>query len=1321
MAVDTKKVTKVKILETTKTDGQFLLDSDLRRLLEPKIGEYKIVDSIIRLSKHSQYDTLYKNGLINIERGGSISLVIRDLLLIDNIIPIVMYSSSANELKKLESQLSFLKVRAPKGIYAITISGAIIKVPYDTLIYVVGLAVSTSRHPIESFMNILDIGKYSFADHTSNLPIKALLDDRFTSNFLPVGITHTNNKVANKLEKNDIHMYYFEDLDNTNKIKETLNKFIVQVNVSLKYLLYNSDIYSYSTLNLGDEYLFELPQAKYTPEYVKKDYPKLFNILDKLASNGIISTNYESTLGSFMYLNKLNLLDTFIDYISNDNNKIVDFKISQLLNSIEHTNESNHQNVLNIKKQLLCKTYENIIESKFGNKRFLELKDTIAQGQPELIYNALSSQEKKIVDVTIKMENDFYQKYTTNKCPHVTVYNKLFRSRSLTERDSVLKELETFMAKGKNMESRKTHPEMITCKLCKLNIICPHVIERLHLERESYDTIRNALTKYATEKMSRDSMYVVFCQVCGGYLSKTIAPEINIGNFSDDILQQYITYIRAETYNFSGSLTFETFLNANGLVNLVVRYISPFINDIDKDILKWSNKKIKVTEEMKIKIYIAIMTYSLILYLLVNEQFIDHVHIRGKKIIGPRRHKEYSSFIFSKLMNAIGRLFGDTKTQIMNSEFVLKKFNDYFMIINNFTKTRKIVFSQANMSKIELIKHITTLDPVYNYTRMMYLMYNSTNKRPLIGVRLTSNELKSEFETILGKTTLSKKGTDIDFYSHIYKPSDSKEDLLQRQKFLEYSVNLKNPDILVRTWLGGSSSAKQKNKRIKFYFNLSSKSVNKVGGKVQQDKNIKIVESKVGNLNDIYYGYLKESYHVYRKYMTQILKILNNFESSNDSDIVESYNTELSIVKKAEANLRLSRIMTKPHCNVDVMVKDLRSQLNQDYFNNNLRYVYDENGMKHHWNIYVYDNKSELTKSKIAKDVSQIKDHKIVDIRCSVCNMLYSEVDKIDTEKIKQSVNNISEINKLYNFYIYRCPESGNHVFKDTNCEKCGFSLTFNLKDKINYYNKYKNKYTTESTMKDTSSKFSLKYTTIAEIKDINWKYDHSIVLKLVNTYKLNINSLEYIGLSERKNYDDILSGNIEKPDELISIQLVALETYIRSIIIDYNTLKYAARHVNIPNNIQKLFDSIDFPLDLIVKLPKILPSITNEFHSKWNYIKTTVDNHSARLFLMEFLCRTIMTLKEFKFSGAVDSTQKEFKADNDPVTKLVVLFADTQLEKIINTEKYLCRKVTDFVDTEIADDFDEIVISDKKFNPFSFENFDYDGSNEEDAIPDIL
>lgn len=1272
--------TKVKILSTTSDyDSTLEIDANdfiLRSKLDKSLKDYSITESFLRLLKPSKSQSLLKYS-----EDMSFTLLLRELLLFDLVFPIVIYPITQNEQRKLDTKMNLLKIRTPKIIYAISISGIIIKIPEDTIIYIIGLSINITRKPLDILSDILrepNILPYNI--YSNYYSINELISNNSSANYLPSGLKITNNKISNKLQKNGTYMYYFENLNDTKQIKLDLLKFYRQINDSLKYLLYNSLIYNIKSLNESNEHIFEYKRYNNSLELIKKEYSKLYKVVDLLNKNGIITCTYESLLDTFLVIDHINGTNEYINYIVNGDIKVIEQKISELIISKHQYEIDLSENIERGKKLLLSKTYENIIERKLGHKKILQLKNVISRGQPIAIFNELTQQEQKILDITMKLENSRNESYSTNKCPHVEVYKQLYRANTIKDQEIILKELGGYFSNPKELS------EFIKCKLCKLDIICPHALMRFKLTNESPNEIRDKLSIFVTNEFKLDNIYVVYCKICGGYLSKSFGMEVNVGNFSGSILSDYIKHIKYIGYYFSNFLVFETFLNPHTFVNIITKYTIPFLDSIDKDILRWRNKKIKLDQDIKIKIYLNIVVYALILYLLVNDQFIDHLYIRGKKLYGLNRHKEYSSYIFVKLNNSIKYLLETVMEEqkikeriTLGPDFILKKYNDYYKVILNFAKTKRLNFDFGTNSKIELLNYLINTNPVYYYSRQMYLLDNPEN----INKKMSSNELIKEFEMIMG-TSLTEimKNKQIN-YSKLY----SIKSKLSNNKFIEQAVNTH----LVNTWVGGGPKIKNNKKRkLKFYWAL--------GGKVESKSKPKIkkIESKpkkeISN-TEITKNYFIETYNLYLKYISEVA-------TSIDPTLRSKYETDLRLYKKAEANYRIQRYHSKPHASLNI-IKKITETIDFNYYNNSLNSVYDLNGNRHKWSIYIYDNGSEYTKLEIIKNINLIRDLRIKDRRCSECDILYSEISKLDYKKIEEAINNNYEINKLYNFYINQCPISISHKYDNGKCKSCGFYLNMSKEDRKNYYNKYIENYNSFIQIKPVSPTFVIESEKII-IKDIDWKYDHSVVLKISNEYKLNINALENIGLSERLDYNDVLTDNFQKEEieSIENIQIVVLETYIRELLINYSTIRNINKKIKIPQWVQIILDNIKFPLNLLIKIEILLTPVGKDFIEILRGIKNKVEPNNVKKYLLEYLCKTILTFKNFE-------------SKNEEINKLMNEFANYSINRIIDTEKYLSRKSTEFVDTDIADDYQDIDIKDSKFDPFSYEHIDYDGSND--------
>jgi hypothetical protein len=796
--------------------------------------------------------------------------------------------------------------------------------------------------------------------------------------------------------------------------------------------------------------------------------------------------------------------------------------------------------------------------------------------------------------------------------------------------------------------------------------MCPHALLRIELELKSasYAEVSSALDVFSSPKMPMDSLWVTYCKVCGGYLYRSTGLEVNIGNITQESVGEFMTLIRAETFSVTNFLTFETSLTPSSIANLAVKYVLPFTNNADAEFLKISRKKIP--EKMKMTIFIVIVTYSFLLFLLLLDDYKDQVHIKGKHIQGAKRNKEYTSFIFGRLMASLKK-----KEINLASEYVMSKLDVYYATLRKFVQTKKLTFT---VSKDEFLQHITTVDPVYDYVRMMYLLYN---KLP-IGKNTDTASLRKEFESILGAppASLEKKYKDnSNIYASIYRPKETQHDTDQRVQFLQYTSGITNVDDLVRTWLGGGNALE-----IPLKLRLH------VGGAKPPKKSV--VPIKTPNLKDLYEGYLKESYDLYHEYVT---KVANNV---SNPDVMTAYSQKLKKLRTAESHLRMTRISTKLITNLNLSIGRIQR------LNLSLNEVYDEDGRKHVWSIFVYD-KGEHTKQDIVKDVD-LRTSQYKDLRCSVCGILKSEVSTLDGAKVKDTLESKAAVAKLITFYSSRCPEGGLHAFdKESRCTKCGFSEAADASTRYKYFKKYAQTFEKDQAL-ESATKLQVMKQQAERVKKVDYKYNHSFVITLADLYKVPTQTFERIGAFEQKDYNEVLSDKqkVDPVADETDFRNYALEAAIRSIFTNYNIIKYNVRVLSTPPYVQTII--ADFPTEHIPQLPKLLPDISSEFRDLYPSVKLYYDADTRHLFLIESLAKMLVSILKAKY-GDGDVSAK--------VAGLMKRFVDAEVNRIIETEKFTSKR--NIMDLELADDFEEIVVNDKKFDPFSYDNIDYDGTND--------
>ncbi len=1221
---------KIKVLDTSKHkdyDVSNLTNEELLEQIDVIAKEENVVNGMLKVIERSGYEIIYKE-----DTSSNVEFIVRNLLFSSNVYPII-----AN--KKVALEGSLLKVNTPKDVHAITLSGFIIKVPADRLISIVGLAINTKHQPIDTIAHITN---YELPLFIGQFEIKALATN---VNFKP-SLEASKNKIATELRKKGIYCYYFIDVKNNDDLKKMLNTIKKQLQAAYLYCLGSSIVYT----NIDTHRPLNI-LTTWKPPVIKVD-PKYEHIVKSIAK--IIAPNHLTT-GIMSDITKLQLVDSFLKSISNKKDSAFNTQIEELILVNKNEADQNAQMIINIQKGLLCKTYENIIQDKLGRKRHLELSPVIALGQPDLILQSLSASERKIIEVATNMENNTYKKYTSNKCDHLQILRRLDFAKYNNERELIFQELEKFM-------DHKGDKHYINCKVCKLHLMCPHTLERYQLElrRAPYAELRAQLQVFASDKIVKDNIFITYCNVCGGSLYQTTAIEVNIGNVTDDNMSEYMTLVRAEAFNLCNSLTFTTMLNPGAIANLAVKFVMPFANNADADIMKAPRKKIP--DAIKMKVFITIVTYAFLLYLLLLDDYKNQVSIKGKKVSGSSRAKDYTSFVFGKLMASL-----KNKEVVLTTEYVMTKFNTYYTMLKKFTYTNKVIYDISDsQGKDDLINHIINIDPVYNYARFIYLLTTKGSIRKNINAK----EVKQEFEHILGSfnDVVNNAKTQANIYKKLYLPKSSSEDSKKRTEFLNYTSGVKNANELIKTWLGG--------RRMKLY----------IGGKKEPERTQKVAIQY--SMSNVYEGYLKEAYEVYHEYVTKIAHLLTI--NSNDKSIVD-YSSKLQRIKKAEDHLRLSRVSTKLITNLKLSSGRIqRSHVD-------ISEVYDEDGQKHNWTIYVYEGGAELNKKQIASNI-ELKVGTYKDIKCSTCGILKSQSSNLDNAKVSNSLHKKVAVDQLVNFYSFRCPEKGVHTFANSKCTKCGFTYSMGASDKNSYSAKYEKAFTRDQE-NETTTKLVIEQDQKDSTVKIKWTHNHNIVVELSKLMKIPVEAIEKIGCVEGKRYSDIMSNK----EQLESIyeddyRNYVLEMTIRSIIINYNKIKFSVRVLSQSPYIQEVMQG--FAPDVIPKLPNILPVIATDFNNDSPLVKKQYDAKDYNLYLIESFCKIL-----------TDIYKIETKVESAKISALMRKFVESEVKRIIDTEKFVSKR--NIMDVEAVDDFEEVYVKDKKFDPFSYENIDYDGSND--------
>jgi transcription elongation factor Elf1 len=406
----------------------------------------------------------------------------------------------------------------------------------------------------------------------------------------------------------------------------------------------------------------------------------------------------------------------------------------------------------------------------------------------------------------------------------------------------------------------------------------------------------------------------------------------------------------------------------------------------------------------------------------------------------------------------------------------------------------------------------------------------------------------------------------------------------------------------------------------------------------------------------------------------------------------------------------------------------LDTNTTSQYTKQNIPYslLYDENGIKHNWDIYCYEDE-ELTIDQLLKKDSW--NDPILDVKCSICNIKKSETGKLDNKKIEKSLRAIAEFDVFFIFYQSRCPEGKLHEWGGHICKKCGLDVKFITNrdaQSKDYYKKYYDifktsansaKYTFEKIIVGDNSKKE-KSTNISNV-DFSW------VVKLSKLFSIDSAIIESIGCTQYLDFEEIKMGNknIAPIESILDDRIYAANAEIRYLFTMYSLLNNGGEK---NNDIINILEKINFPKYEYKNLQKYLPKIdAAEYNKNYDIIQKTFLPEDIFKFTINHLAYYICNIANYepKESSAADEVYTLIKP-------LCMEFAKFIITRIINNQKLLSKPVnfTWKYFTEVEDDYinDSEQIGDigEDDDPpdeddmiYSGENIDYDidGDNEED------
>lgn len=368
-----------------------------------------------------------------------------------------------------------------------------------------------------------------------------------------------------------------------------------------------------------------------------------------------------------------------------------------------------------------------------------------------------------------------------------------------------------------------------------------------------------------------------------------------------------------------------------------------------------------------------------------------------------------------------------------------------------------------------------------------------------------------------------------------------------------------------------------------------------------------------------------------------------------------------------------------------------------------LNKIYGKDGHKHKWDSIQYSVQNPSY---------------IIEIKCTICGESKSDPGKYDPSNVLMQIHQKAN---FFNQYEFQCPEDGKYPYHEWTskniCRKCKVSPEEIYSKSTKYYNKYKDVFEKSMKAKMEIDEDAIRTRKVEPEPSINiiWRHNPALITQFINKL-IKINKMSHskayniyynLGLSEGYQYEDIIKGKVSPTRDIGECEYLSryirLDTYIRKLIHEYYFVKYQSRVSRMPQHIAILIKDLEKRKKKInyMQLPRILPDYTQKLNQlRRDMIGKDNANETISNFTLDTLLNTLLDILKTDIG---DIFVKWF-TDNLVINEEhYALLSEKEEAQLTQQKKY------DFYDTPQAEvEFEE-----------EYDDFDYDGSNDEDNLVD--
>lgn len=861
----------------------------------------------------------------------------------------------------------------------------------------------------------------------------------------------------------------------------------------------------------------ELPDWSSLPEY------KIINMLIKkyaTITNTKINTNWSTSIEPFLYLNLFSTFDYYLEALDNGiDSEVLKHHFDFVQDNYNKELSEFQTNESILKNKTLALFYIRILKYKFPKKRYDE--------------------------IMLKIVDEFKIKTfkTTGGLLGDMVYNIydpqiIIDSVTKSEAKIITKEYENIVENWKMNFNNK----------------CEHIglLKKLHKGKTKEDSSKafEEIKILMSEEKTDDWIH---CKLCN---MRLICPHA-VAKMTQESIDSSHQAIKTAMYKF---IDFDSENKKSKSLCFCKICSEKLIDERDEDIQVAKTSNISMDPEIRDKIYSALMnlsknlryTVSLDTKLLVNKGMnliyphiftlenvalmaIIYSHAYILDIVNENENINYEHVAPGSKISVLANVLLKDMSRTYNQFIIHIPYATYDYLSDKFLEAynnvkKKTTISSNVIDEVETVLREIILSPQYQYV-------TSTLKK-------------------IGKTSLNKKNNVKDTVLEFNKVLGmSYEDIMKQSKEIK-------KDKAFGVLFNGNAVKIDSNQVLEFFkkepeVNLL-RNIFELGDLTKAESKFL---SKNGTIKEMTIGKIINGYRLFKMYSVDRTSYEN----------VDIYNKELKKHNESSRFLKLSgskpRELYRPYVRHMLTPKIVVPLSN----------IYDEDGNKHNWSLYKfgdkYLSKGEIHKTRLKMDIPDV----FTDIRCSVCGIEKSKIDKLDNKKILTSLTENASAKAMITYFSDICPlDLELHKWVGDSCEKCG--ILANFKDnsgKRSFYNKYKQVFIRESPQKsELPEKKMVKIQAPTPEYANKWKHNVTEINNMAHTMNLNINLVNSIGRMENRYIEDIINGVSSPgyPSEKDSRSIYSVDSEIRNMKIELSKITNKKSHIVSDNDFSETY-----------------------------------------------------------------------------------------------------------------------------------------------------